>query len=374
MKNYIYDIESYPNFFCAVFRNGDEYKIFEISSRKNDYRDFLDFYTEDNIKYAMGFNNVRYDAQILHWLTLPKNFKKLCDKEGESIAKLIFEFSQKIISSGQEDDFDSSVSYPEWKFNVKQIDIYLINHYNNKNKATSLKWCEFTTNHPWVQDLPYRFDKVLSEDLLDEVIEYCKNDVDATRNFYMQEDNMNIVKLRISQDNEYPKLGLLNKPDSSVGETLFLHYMSEQMGVDKKELKEMRSHRGSFPVSDILLPYINFKTPEFQKVLDFYKNANSGGLAYTVEYKGLKYEFGEGGIHASWDDRIFESDDEYLIMDVDVSSFYPNLFIMNDWRPEHLGDSFSKIYKSFYQERKKYPKGSAQNQSYKILLNGRNNK
>lgn len=370
MKNYIYDIESYPNFFCAVFRNNDEYKIFEISSRKNDYRDFLDFYTEDNIKYAMGFNNVRYDAQILHWLTLPKNFKKLCDKEGESIAKLIFEFSQKIISSGQEDDSDSSVSYPEWKFNVKQIDIYLINHYNNKNKATSLKWCEFTTNHPWVQDLPYRFDKVLSEDLLDEVIEYCKNDVDATRNFYMQEDNMNIVKLRISQDNEYPKLGLLNKPDSSVGETLFLHHMSEQMGVDKKELKEMRSHRGSFPVSDILLPYIKFKTPEFQAVLDFYKNANSGGLAYTVEYKGLKYEFGEGGIHASWDDRIFESDDEYLIMDVDVSSFYPNLFIMNDWRPEHLGDSFSKIYKSFYQERKKYPKGSAQNQSYKILLNG----
>ena len=206
---------------------------------------------------------------------------------------------------------------------------------------------------------------------MDEIIDYCKNDVRATRKF--AQECKDLIKLRISQSEQYPELNLLNKPDSSVGEQMFLHFMSETMGVDKKELKKMRTHRGSLDIRDIILPYINFKTPEFQEVLDFYNNAKSGGLKKTVKYKGINYEFGEGGIHASWDNKIFEESDEFVLKDIDVSSFYPNLAIVNDFRPEHLGTAFSKVYKNIYEQRKKYPKGSAENQSYKIILNGKIN-
>ena len=206
---------------------------------------------------------------------------------------------------------------------------------------------------------------------MDEIIEYCKNDVRATRKF--AEECKDLIKLRISQDKQYPKLNLLNKPDSSVGEQMFLHLMADAMNIDAKELKKMRTPRGSIEIKDILLPYINFKTPEFQEILNFYKNAKSGGLKKTVKYKGINYEFGEGGIHASWDDKIFEEDDNHILRDVDVSSFYPNLAIVNNYRPEHLGEAFSKVYKFIYEERKKYPKGSPENQSYKIVLNGKVN-
>ena len=52
------------------------------------------------------------------------------------------------------------------------------------------------------------------------------------------------------------------------------------------------------------------------------------------------------------------------------TSYYPNLAIVNGFRPEHLGEAFGRVYKSLFEERKKYPKGSVENQSLKIILNG----
>ena len=73
--------------------------------------------------------------------------------------------------------------------------------------------------------------------------------------------------------------------------------------------------------------------------------------AATIKYKGIEYDFGEGGIHASWENKIFESDDNYVIKDIDVTSFYPNLAIVNNFSPEHLGGAFSKIYKNIFEQR-----------------------
>ena len=55
------------------------------------------------------------------------------------------------------------------------------------------------------------------------------------------------------------------------------------------------------------------------------------------------------------------------------TSYYPNLSIVNGFRPEHLGEAFGRVYKSLFEERKKYPKGSVENQSLKIILNGKVN-
>ena len=362
-KNYVYDLETYQNLFCGVFNNDGQEKVFEISARKNDYEDLLNFYNSDNIRYAIGFNNVKFDAQVLHFLTVNK--PKFLLKQGSEICKLVYDFVQKLIEKTNNNEFPP---YAEWHFKVKQIDLFLINHYNNKNKMTSLKWIEFSINHDKVQDLPYKFDRPLHSSTFDEVIEYCKNDVRATRNF--ADECLDLIKLRISQDKQYPDLNLLNKPDSSVGEQMFLHFMSEAMGVEKKELKQMRTYRGSLDIGELLLPYINFKTEPFKELLDFYANAKSGGIRKSVMFGGIVYEFGEGGIHASWENKIFEADDEYDIEDIDVTSYYPNLAIKNNFRPEHLGQAFSQVYNNIFHERKKYPKGSPENASYKIILNG----
>jgi hypothetical protein len=361
---YTYDIETFTNYFCAVFINKNEKKTFEISFRKNELEEFYRFYNSKNITLAIGFNNVRFDAQVLELILA--NYHLLKNLSCDEITNSIYGYSQMIIEKSNNKEF---LPFMEWKMKVKQLDLYLIYHYNNLNKATSLKWIEFSINYHKVQDIPLHHSKLITtESECDLILNYCINDVSATREFALK--STDIINLRLSQDSQYPYLNLLNKSDSSVGETLFLHLLSEEMKIDKKELRLLRTNRGSMVVKDLILPFIKFETPEFNSVLEFYKNAHSGGLSKSVMYKGISYEYGEGGLHASWENKIFEENEEYAIADFDVSSYYPNLSIQYSFKPEHLGESFMKVYKDIYNERKKYPKGSVENQSFKIILNG----
>lgn len=362
--NYVYDIETYPNFFCAVFKTGKTIKTFEISDRTNDLEELVSFYNSSKIRNAIGFNNVRFDAQVLEQILI--DHKDLSNFEGNRQARFIFNFAQSVIEKSNNREF---LPHRENKMSVRQLDVFLMNHYNNINKATSLKWVEYSMNFDKIQDLPYRFDKDLKPEQYDEVIEYCINDVSATEEFVKR--NTDLIKLRLAQQAQYPELNLLNKPDSSIGETLFLYEMSKEMDVSMNDLRKMRTHRGSLDVRDLILPYIEFENEKFKEVLEFFKNSKSGGLDKSVVVDGLKYVYGEGGIHASWENRIFESNDEYIIVDLDVKSYYPNLAIVNGFRPEHLGDSFSKVFKNIYEERLKHAKGTVENQSYKIILNGK---
>ena len=80
--------------------------------------------------------------------------------------------------------------------------------------------------------------------------------------------------------------------------------------------------------------------------------------------------FGLGGIHGSVESEIVESDGTHVIVDLDVSSFYPNLAISNGFYPAHLGREFCVIYKNLYEQRKTYPKKSAESAMLKLALNG----
>lgn len=52
------------------------------------------------------------------------------------------------------------------------------------------------------------------------------------------------------------------------------------------------------------------------------------------------------------------------------ASYYPNLSIANNLKPEHLGEVFPTIFKHIYDERTRFPKGSTQNALLKLALNG----
>lgn len=311
-RNYVYDIETYPNFFCAVFKSGSVIHKFEISERKNDLGLFKQFYNDKYIKYGIGFNNVRFDAQILE--SLLQDYDDLCHSRVEIQNRYIFSKAQEIIQKSNNREF---LPFRESKMIVPQIDIFLMQGYNGKAKATSLKWVEFSMNYHKVQDLPYRFDKPLSIDQMEEVVEYCLNDVTATEEFVKK--NSKLIRLRLDQNEANPKLGLLNKSDSSVGEILFLDAMAKEMEIDSRDLRKMRTNRNSLPIKDLILPYIKFDLPQFQIALANFKVAMSGGYNQMVVVDGLEYYLGEGGIHASRESEIYESCEEFIIKDLDVN-------------------------------------------------------
>jgi len=138
----------------------------------------------------------------------------------------------------------------------------------------------------------------------------------------------------------------------------------------------MRTHRSIIKVDDIILPYVEFKTATFQNLLKKFKEVvifpgqTKGGFKYSVQYKGVKTDYGLGGIHGARSTKVYESNEDMVIMTSDVTSFYTNLAIRNKCEPEHLPqDEFCDLYEWFFEERKKIPKKDPKNYVYKIILN-----
>lgn len=360
-----YDIETFLNIFCVVFKFEDRYLVFEISERKNELEKLITFIKNgiDKNWFFVGFNNVRFDAQILQWLLDEY-------KEGRRniTSNDIHSFAQEIIAKSNAKQFPP---YPEYKLEFKQIDLFLQNHYNNVARSTSLKWLEYSMNWSKVQDLPYKHDEEIGVDVFDSIIEYCKNDVDATDEFFKKCDKL--LELRFAQDKMYPELNLLNKSDSSVGEAIFLDLMSKKLNVPKHKLKKKQTHHSKIHLKDVILPKIKFLNKEFNGVLDFFKTTTitneNQSFKHSVMFGGIEYVYGVGGLHASLSNAIVEETETEILVDVDVSSYYPNLSIRNGFYPKHLSKQFCDLYEYLYDVRKEIPKSNPQNKSLKLLLN-----
>jgi DNA polymerase elongation subunit (family B) len=126
---------------------------------------------------------------------------------------------------------------------------------------------------------------------------------------------------------------------------------------------------------DAILPWISFQQPEFTRVLNWLKDQSiteTKGVFndITATIGDFQFVFGLGGIHGSVESTIVESTADLVVIDLDVSSYYPNLAISNGFYPQHLGREFCNIYQHLYEQRKTYPKKSAENAMLKLALNG----
>ena len=137
----------------------------------------------------------------------------------------------------------------------------------------------------------------------------------------------------------------------------------------------MRTYRNwGLDLNDIILPYVKFDTPEFSSVLEKFKSTvvrdTKGDLKHQVMFRCVPYDYGTGGIHACTESGSYHEDEEHMIYDIDVQSYYPNLAIRNKKAPQHLGDAFCEVYETIFETRKTFAKGTPENYGLKISLNG----
>jgi hypothetical protein len=183
------------------------------------------------------------------------------------------------------------------------------------------------------------------------------------------------INLRKTLTKEYG-INLFSASEPRISKELFLYFLSKETGISKYDLKQLRTFRKSIRVKDIILPYIKFQTPEFQRLLNQFEkleinpNETKNSFKYTIRYKEVNTDFGLGGVHGAIKSGIYESTEDMIIMSSDVTSFYPNLAIRNGWSPAHLPrKEFCNLYEWFFEERKKIPKKDPKNYVYKIILN-----
>jgi hypothetical protein len=84
-----------------------------------------------------------------------------------------------------------------------------------------------------------------------------------------------------------------------------------------------------------------------------------------VDFDGMEYYFGLGGIHACRGAAIYED-----LHSADVGGYYPTLAVSQKFHPAHFGNDFVEVYSFLAEERKKYAKGTDDNVAIKLAQNG----
>ena len=366
------DYETICNCFVAVFQHYKDdsiRKIFVVSDRQNDLPQLISFLKLNikNQEWHISFNGLNFDAQITHKIL--KEQSSILKMSGADAAKWIYQYSQSVIEKSTKGEF---LEFPPFKMQVKQIDLFKLNHWDNKAKMASLKWIQYSMDWENVEEMPHHHSQPVTDDhTLNSVITYCINDVMSTKAILHHSKEQ--IALRQTLTKEY-NIDLYSASEPRISKELFLHFLEKKLGWEKSHIKTLRTKRDYIVLADCVLPYISFSTPEFSSVLDYFRTkvitSTKDGFKHSINFKGVKTDYGLGGIHGAIDSGVYEAKPGWTIMTSDVTSFYPNLAIKNGFHPAHLPkNEFGELYEWFFEERKKIPKTDPKNYVYKIILN-----
>lgn len=368
-NDYIYDIETYPNVFTLALEHSQAPLrwSFEISDQRNDSKQiiaFLEYLKGENAR-LVGFNNLGFDYPVIHTLI----------RMGYSDARTLYNKAMAII--GGQDDDDRWVHYvkPSDHY-IEQIDLFKIHHFDNRAKSTSLKLLEFNMRSDNIEDLPFPVGTELTAEQIVVLKKYNAHDVAQTKLFYHH--TLDMIRFREELTHKYQR-DFMNHNDTKIGKDYFVMKL-EEAGVScytfsDKGRTPRQTPRPVINLREAILPWISFINPEFNRILNWLKDQSivetKGVFTDLVaRVNGFDFVFGLGGIHGSVESEVVESDDEFVIVDLDVTSYYPNLAIANGFYPAHLGKEFVSIYSYLFEQRKQYPKKSAESAMLKLALNG----
>ena len=370
MTDYVYDIETYPNVFTLTIKEAGapESYQFEISERRNDLPALVNFVRAlsargDQVR-MVGFNNIGFDYPILHMIMSRPGIVTVAD---------IYRLCDAIINGP--DRWAHTVWESEWL--VPQLDLFKIHHFDNIARATKLKIIEFNMRSEMIEDLPFPPGTYLTPDQIDILLQYNDHDVRETEKFYYL--SLEQIRFREELSVKYGR-NFLNDNDTKIGKQFFimeLEKVSPDICFERVDGRRQprQTLRGAIKLADAVFPYIQFAVPEFQRICDWFKHqtiVQTKGvfkdLSCTVD--NFDFHFGTGGIHGSVESRTVESDETHVIIDLDVTSYYPSIAIVNRCFPAHLGALFCDIYASIKAERAQYDKSTPENAMLKLALNG----
>lgn len=277
----------------------------------------------------IGFNNKGYDQYILKGILAGFNPKQINDY---------------IIVLGE----------PGWKFS-NLLRQFPMNNYDvfNRGLDKGLKVFEgFMGNDINESSVPFDLDRKLTEEEIQETVNYCRHDVENTTQLFMErysdfEAHMGLLKYYAN--GEPLDLSLLSKTKVQLSAVILgasLNSYDDEFDID-------------FPPT--------LKIDKYTAVLDFYRNTENRDYSKKLEIMvaGVPHVFGWGGLHGAIDKYHGEG----YFLNMDVASLYPSLMIRYNLGSRSMHDP--KRYEDIYHRRLKYKKEKNPLQApLKIVLNG----
>lgn len=397
-QDVIYDLETYPSCFsmCCVDADGNNLVVYECSDRKDDTELILEKLRSfiRNKNRMVSFNGCGFDYPILHEIIQQAKQAKQNNQPYKIDPAEIYKFVEKIIGAKKESRFGYTVK--AWDVIIPQLDLYLLNHFDNMAKATSLKMLEFNMRSDNIEDLPFPVGTYLTSEQIDVLIKYNKHDVLETRKFYLK--CYDAIKFR-EELSQSMGMDCTNFNDTKIGKEFFIKELEKSKKgccykYEGRKRKLNQTKRDIIHLKDVILPYIKFESPEFNSILEWFKlqsitetkgvftdlqehvlgdvakyaeltkknqkcwgfskpsqdvidkflaekpcgwieerelkSGKKGAKSWwkcwnvaeslNVKFSGISMVYGLGGVHACNEYGVYKSDEDFVILDLDVSN------------------------------------------------------
>lgn len=362
--DYVYDVESFRNFFCCGFRRPTDPPeigyIFEISERRNQAYELVAFLSR--CRRLIGFNNFLYD-----WVMID-HFLRLMSAGIVPTAEEMRRKSDQIVGTPWPRRYDNAI----WNPSIPQIDMFLMLHLDRA--GVGLKQTEFTLRRRRVCDMPFDVNAWLTPQQMDEALVYNAEDISSTGELFIE--CQGDVKLRESFGPEW-----LNYNDGKLGSKFFERelqaagvrlYERERYGGRRRPRQTPRPD--GVRLADVVLPFIRFVRPDLMLKLEEIRDTKieeggtRGGLEVPFYFQDMEVLVKLGGIHGSAKRRAIHAG-SHRLLDVDVTGYYPNIAIVHGVYPEHLGPKFCEIYRRLRDQRNALPKSDPARTALKFACN-----
>lgn len=360
-KTLISDTECYPNFWSIGFRRVSDGKtlVMEHSHRRQIDRERLAALLRNNT--IVGYNWQSYDA--------PMCAAVIDGQTNEELKRT----NDRIIVGG--------VKY--WMVE-QQLGLVVPRRWNfidliepQPNAFASLKTLAGRMHAQKMQDLPYDPDTVLTEEEMQRVLDYMGNDLINTHGLF--DELREALEMRALLSKEY-ETDFLSKSDSQIGEGIIRKRVEQATGnrVSKVETPPGTVFQYKVP------PYMAFQSDQLRTILervrttDFYVTREGKvELPKWLSDSQIKigdstYAMGIGGLHSTEKNRAVHADDEHILRDYDVASYYPAIILGSGLYPKALGPVFLDVYRKIRDDRiaAKQAGNKVVDQGMKIALNG----
>ena len=182
------------------------------------------------------------------------------------------------------------------------------------------------------------FERYVLPKYVEPMLYYNKNDVFLCCEMVRQKPDE--VKLRYSITNAFG-VNVLSSARANIADKLTIKFYSNMSGLSPKQFIKERTERTKLSFKKIIFPHIKFKTPELQKMLSemmqvTITRTNKDAFSKVIEFYGTKYTLATGGIHSQDPPRICRSDDKFVYLHHDYTSYYPSIMISYNIAPKHL--------------------------------------
>lgn len=367
---YVFDIETYPNCFLAIFKTPTETKKRAWRVFTGEELDKLRHFLKEAHRVLVGYNNFAFDDVILKAV-----LAGLVHTPEE-----IHTLAQRLINGETKDDKKlrdlTYKSRKEWNDrSAPWICVDLFQILGGRRGAGSLKSHEVRLGMLNVQDLPFQPGTALDAQQIEELTAYCQHDVNATEVLFADVHQDIDVRQEVNNKFSYLNQSALRRSNASIAEEVITREIGRRAGLLKRNIRKPSKYH--FDPAAMLDPAIAFVCEHNQALLkrlqslppfeptEWLKGFNQG---FVFKVGSHTISLGKGGAHTLIGHKKVGSEN---IVEYDVTSYYPSLLRKFNRYPAGLTKEWIEILNELTDSRLAAKQSGHQAKAgvYKIIIN-----